>query len=898
MIKRILGIGLCWCIPFLTVHAQQNTTLSHRFQQASLAEALSFIELHFDRQFIYDPTLINKVKIGKLTFQEATLDEVLSRLLPAAQLTYKPMDERYILIKPQTDGTPSFEESIEETVEDLPTICGQLIDFESGSPLSFASIYLKGSQRGTLTDETGNFELKGPFQQGDTIVMQYLGYAPRAIPADQLRDQPCEAQALRLQDFKIADVIVEEDAITLMEGAKDGKGAKFKPDKLDVLPGWGDNDLLRIVQLLPGVHSSDESATNIHIRGGTPDQNLILLDGIPVYHTGHFFGMFSAFNPDIVDEMEVYKGDFGARFGDRVSGVINIKSKPDNLDSTKVVAGLNLINAYTQVQAPIVPGKVAFLLAGRRSFSDLVQSATYNSLFNQLAGRGKIQDTQQDLEEEEEDVDFISSPLLNFSDINAKLQFQPFAKATGAISYYQGADRLSYGVLFDEEEFFFNSEDNIRLKNWGLSGEWRQQISSSFQVFAQAVFNEYSNAFEYRHTFERVDLDDNYDYAYFQDNTLTDLTFRLQNSWQLNATTAINFGWEYNDREVILEIRDDIGDDDLEEGGFSDEQEGKNTVFYLDFDYKLHQRLAVNLGIRSSYYSGSDQSFLEPRFSLDWKPGQENLHLKMAAGRQVQTLSQAIQNNDLGFGERIWLIADSESEIPVITGTQYSAGVWWKKNGYLIDVEWYSKRIDNLSSLNLKFDNIENPYSAGKGQMQGVDVLLRKRFNKQFDAWLAYAYGTTAYQFEGVNDLNFFPASHEQRHTITFTQLWNQGSFSFGNNLSYSSGRPFSQATEVASFQEEDEEELYYELVFGPRNAARLPRYFRWDLSGHYNFKLGKAKGRVGLSILNITNSYNVGQRRFLAVPPEDNPSNSAEVLEFDRELLGRTPNFYFKLEW
>ncbi|MEO0340387.1 MAG: TonB-dependent receptor, partial [Bacteroidota bacterium] len=691
MIRTLLGIGLAICIPFLSVQAQQNTTLSHRFQQTSLAEALSFIEQHFDRQFIYDPTLINRVKIGKLTFQDASIDEVLSRLLPAAQLEYKPMDERYILIKSITGEPPSFEQPSEQAIDKGSTICGQLVDAESGLPLSFATVYLKNSKRGTLTDEAGNFELKGRIQQGDTIVMQYLGYAPKLINTTQLIDQPCQTQALQLQDFKIADVIVEEDAITLMEGAEDGKGAKFRPGKLDVLPGWGDNDLLRIVQLLPGVHSSDESATNIHIRGGTPDQNLILLDGIPVYHTGHFFGMFSAFNPDIVDEMEVFKGDFGARYGDRVSGVINIRSKPDNLDSTNIVAGLNLINAYAQIQAPIVPGKVALLVAARRSFSDLVQSATYNNLFNQLAGRGKIQDNQQaQEEEEEEDIDFILSPLLNFSDINAKLQFQPFAQGGGAISYYQGADRLSYGVLFDEEAFYFNSDDNIRLKNWGLSGEWTQQIGKSYELFAQAVVNEYSNAYEYRHTFERVNLDEDYDYVYFQDNTLVDLTFRLQNSWQLNQRLALNFGWEYNDREVVLDIRDDVGDDDVEEEPFTDVQEGKNTVFYLDFDYKLPNSLAINLGIRSSYYSGTEQSFLEPRFSLDWQPSSENLHLKMSAGRQVQTLSQAIQNNDLGFGERIWLIADGESDIPVITGTQFSGGAWWKKNGYLIDIEWYS----------------------------------------------------------------------------------------------------------------------------------------------------------------------------------------------------------------
>ena len=185
--------------------------------------------------------------------------------------------------------------------------------------------------------------------------------------------------------------------------------------------------------------------------------------------------------------------------------------------------------------------------------------------------------------------------------------------------------------------------------------------------------------------------------------------------------------------------------------------------------------------------------------------------------------------------------------------------------------------------------------------MKGLDVMVRKRFGPHLDSWITYAYGSVEYQFDQLNDFQAFPADHEQLHTFTWTQLANLGKWSVSGNLTYGSGRPFTEAQGILAIPRPNPNATPdYEIDFGPRNEARLPDYFRMDLSAHYNFTLqNRISGRFGLSILNITNQFNVGQRRYIALPPSTASGRSeAEVFQYDRELLGRTPNIFLKLTW
>ena len=637
--------------------------------------------------------------------------------------------------------------------------------------------------------------------------------------------------------------MVKDRAIALLRSAQNGNGVSFRPDQMATLPGWGDNDIFRMIQLMPGVHSTDESAANLNIRGGSPDQNLILWDGIPMYHTGHFFGMFSAFNPYAVSEIDVYRSGYGARFGGRVSGLVDIRAKPEELDSLEAGFGLNLINFHSYLKAPLFKGKAALLLAYRRSYTDIIQSQTYQNIFQQIAGRGKIEEHQRTAEEEQ--IDLQIAPQLHFSDLNIKLVIQPSHKSTGSISFYKGSDNLNYNLGFDDFGFFINSNDRVDLDNWGLSNFWEQKWGRKFSTSANLLFTRFNN--DYR-TFITFDKEKEYQAQLQQTNLIRENSFRIDNQWQFHPKHALNFGYHSSG----LKVHYNWQFESVEENIFhSDQKDLKSATqtFYVDYDLHLKDRFSLDFGFRYNYFSGTEEEFWEPRITLDYKPFKKGPHFKAALGRYVQFVSQMVRYNDLGLGEQFWIMANQDYGIPVITSDQLSLGLWAERKGWLFDLEFYVKQVDNLTTLNLRFDEeSENPYTRDTSSIGGMDLLLKKKW-KHFSSWFSYTLGSVEYQFSQINRNEPFPASHDQLHTINWTNILTFRKWECSLSWIYGSGRPYTGIKGIEAIPVQDGEKPFYKVINGDRNQLRLPPYHRMDVSANYNFYgARKLKGKFGLS--------------------------------------------------
>ena len=384
-----------------------------------LTLALEEVARQFEVSFAYDATSLEGLRSPHIKASPTNLRNTLDALLAPHRLTYEIVDGQYVMIK--TLSTP--------LTQLKPLLCGRVKSAETGKALPAATIGFAGSGRGIYAEKDGSFQLYQLPTGIDSLTIRFLGYQKITIPITDLTGQPCRDLYLHPAQILIPDVLVEKPAIRLLRSASAGDGWQFRPDRMPVLPGWGDNDPLRMAQLLPGIHTTDESAANLHIRGGTPDQNLVLWENIPIYHTGHFFGLFSAFDPFAAASIDVYKGGYGTRYGGRVSGVIDIRSKPISIDSFAAGLSTNLINLQGYLRAPIEAGKSAIWISGRRSFTDIVQSKTYQNLFNQVASQSRINENAEEFNHEE--LEILLDPQFHFDDLN--FQMGRPAQRTGPI---------------------------------------------------------------------------------------------------------------------------------------------------------------------------------------------------------------------------------------------------------------------------------------------------------------------------------------------------------------------------------------------------------------------------------------------------------------------------------
>ncbi|MBK9014130.1 MAG: carboxypeptidase-like regulatory domain-containing protein [Saprospiraceae bacterium] len=345
-IRYWLTVFLLFCLGF--ANAQQTSpTLSANFRNTDLRSAITFFEKNYAVSFSYDDEAIEGVQVTA-SFRNFALPDAMKRLLKGTGLVFEIVDNQYVLIK-KLDATP--QNSQFPIPSSQLALCGTIFDSETGQPLPGATAYIKNTPVGTTTEADGKFKLEGDFSKDDSLIISYLGYKQQVHLVRPLLVKPCQDYRLQLEALTIPDVLIRDFATDMIKLADEG-GFHFDKQKMPTLPGWGEPDVLRSLQLLPGISAADESGSRLNVRGGTPDQNLILLDGIPIYHTGHFFGLYDAFNPFIVDGVDVWRGNFGAEYGGRNSSVIDIKARPGYGSKTKWGIGMNLLSLQGYVETP------------------------------------------------------------------------------------------------------------------------------------------------------------------------------------------------------------------------------------------------------------------------------------------------------------------------------------------------------------------------------------------------------------------------------------------------------------------------------------------------------------------------------------------------------------------
>lgn len=663
---------------------------------------------------------------------------------------------------------------------------------------------------------------------------------------------------------------LEEVVVTnyLTKGISKTNNGTIKADTkaFQILPGLIEPDVLQIVQNLPGIISTDERISNINVRGGTNDQNLILYEGIRMYQTGHFFGLISVFNPYLSDDVTVSKNGTSARFGNAVSSTIAIQNTDELDQKTSIGVGGNLLSVDGFAKIPL-SDKMELQLAARRSFTDLVVSKTYDAYFDRIFIDSELNssnsNTQLALEER-----FL------FYDFNAKFLYDIDNSSKLRINVVNMYNDLDYNQVFTTtNNNFQETQSELSQVSYGASASYSKMLKNEINLSAQIYYSNYDLDSKNNNITDSQILN--------QENKVEDYGLRLDVSKVLSPSLKINLGYQFN--EVGVTNSENVINPNFT--SLTKEIMRTSALFGEVVRYSQSRNTYLRLGARISYFGKLQELIIEPRFAFNQKIS-DYFRLEILGELKNQSITQIIdlQQDFLGIEKRRWQLANGNN-IPLIKSQQVSAGISYNQNKLLVSLEGYYKNVSNITAQSQGFQNqFQFRNDIGSYTVKGIDFLINKRIN-DFSTWLSYTFSKNDYHFENLNDGNSFPNTLDLRQVANASLTYSKLNFKVGFGINWHSGRPY-----TAPLTLQDNSNSFIE--YNTPNSSRLPEYFRTDISAIYNFIISKKiKAEVGAAVWNIFNQTNI-INRYYSLDSDDS------IIEIDNRSLKFTPNFSFRINF
>ena len=730
------------------------------------------------------------------------------------------------------------------------TLSGYIRDAASGEELISASI-VNESRQGTVTNIYGFYSLTLPAGEY-SFTISYIGYETMTkkinLNASQtvnfeLKEATNELQEVQVTAKKLDENLNRAEMSTTQLTAK----------QIKTIPQFlGEFDVIRSITLLPGVTTVGEGASGFNVRGGKTDQNLILLDEAPVYNSSHIFGFFSVFNGDAVRDLKLYKGGIPAPFGGRLSSVLDVRQKEGNTKEYGGTVGLGLLSSRVMFEGPIVQDKASFMIAGRRSYQDVLLKASPN--------------------------DDINNIIANFYDLNAKVNYKFSDKSRLFLSAYYGKDAFGVPGLV-----------KFNWGNLGLTGRWNYLINDKLFLNVSTIYSDYDYAIGFDFPQAKID-----NIAYIKNQTN-----KIAFSWFPNASHQVNYGAEATvyDFEPFSTTFDYI-DSNLTDINIELQNEyAVEPAFYIEDNWKVNNRLTIRGGVRyssfynfgardvinytptangtvrndlivdtTSYASGeliegyNGLQGIEPRLGINFKTT-ENSAIKASYNRTRQY---------------IHLISNTTSSLPIDTwrpagrfikpGTADQVALGWNRNlangEWQLSIETYYKTLRDLVDFKngaqpTGVDNIEVDLMTGRGRSYGLEMQLDKKIGA-LTGWIAYTYSRSELQVdlgatpeEWINLGQWYRAAQDKPHDIAIVAAYAwKPNISFSGSFIYQTGKPYTYPEARSEF-----EGIIYPFALS-RNNSRTPAYHRLDLSMDVKIPNKKNRDWEGSWNFGVYNAY------------------------------------------
>ena len=835
------------------------------FQQANFIDVLQTLENETAFTFNYDPQLLlDYTFTGTLNLDDTS--SFLHFLFMDTPFAYEKVGETILISLPP---------------KQIIRICGHVTDQDSGQPLPYANVFAQGTSLGTQTNLNGQFEFELSAHKNQEISISYVGYALQSISAQEWLQSGCQSIKLQINEALLSNVIIVHDY--LLDGVTEGEAYGSIHMDYHQLDNWQTNiehDLLKTVQFIPGVNSFDESATNLSIRGSSADQNLLVWEGAKLYDAGHLFGMISAINPFVIDQMKVFKGVFEPKYENVIGGVIDMSLSNEVTNKLHGGLGTTLTEAHGYLGVPLIKDRLSLLVSGRHTVNPLIPSPTLVSYSAKVFQGTKV------VEDEEQ-----SDQVLQYHDWNAKLLFKPTKHSLFQASYFNSTNGFNYFTQFSEEDLYTN--DEVSTQNQATSLSYTLNLNEKWEAQLRYTRSSYENdyAFLIGEWIADIDL-----FTNEVTNSIVDESLAIDHQISFGDQVNMDIGYEYNHKAVNFAIAEyspyeqDYAENNANEGHFH------NAYASLHYQYRKFQ---LNGGVKLINWSEfSDWSF-SPRVSLQ-QAINPYLKLKCSAGILQQYVSQLKEfgDNQLGVNNQVWVLNQIEEEEHVAQRAQKMAGgLLFQKGGILIDMEGYFHQVDGLHTLSpIIGTNPETDFfSIGSSTTAGLDLLCKKRWDN-YHIWINYTLSKTAFHFPEVEETPF-PATHDQRHVLRLLASWKHMDWNFSLSYQYKSALPFSQPSAILSFEEEAD--TFYEIAFESLNNARLNHYNRFDLGVSYRRKIPKLGGQLeaAFSIINLFDQDNLFERNFYLTEDEES-HDEPEIFEVEKYMLGFTPQLLVRMKW
>ncbi|MCA0270440.1 MAG: TonB-dependent receptor [Bacteroidetes bacterium] len=720
------------------------------------------------------------------------------------------------------------------------TISGFVEDAQSRERLIAATVFDAGRSIGTVTNRYGFFSLTLPAPGESALVLRLIDYAPDTLRLVVRRDTSLVLH-LRPDDVQADELTVEGERDRIEQTTRMSV-SEIPVDQIERLPMLlGEPDVLKALQLLPGVQEGTEGTSGLYVRGGGADQNLILLDGVPVYNASHLFGFFSVFAPDAVQRVELTKGGFPARYGGRLSSVIDVAMREGNRERFAGAGSVGLISSHLTVEGPLAQGRASFLVTGRRTYVDLI-------------ARPFIP--------EDERFGY------RFYDLNAKVNATLTPNDRVYLSVYAGDDRFAAA---SEDTDRGTKERTDGAFGWGnVTGALRLNHVFSPRLFANLTATLSRYGFDVDMREETRTATETEGYAMRYRSSIRDLGVRVDFDYVPSPLHYVRAGMSITQHHFSPgAFSGDLDNADPSTRALSQpDATGLDLTVYAEDDFHLLRVLTVNVGVHASAYRTYRQAFasVEPRLAARLLVTND-MALKASFVTMTQYL-HLLTNVGIGLPTDLWVPATEG--VPPQRAWQAALGLARTWGPFEVSVEGYVKQLRNLvqygegAGFFLPGSDWQNEVvTGGEGCAYGVETFVQRKAGRT-TGWLGYTLAWADRRFDDVNRGERFPYRYDRRHDLSAVMMHTvsrrldvSATWVYGTGIAATVARATYYLPNAAispSAYGFDGTATYY----GPTNGYRMPAYHRLDLGAQWYFRRGRRERVLNLSIYNAYNRKNV----------------------------------------
>ncbi len=843
-------IKSCWLFVFMIltliqVTAQTVKKIKVNALKSSLSQVLLDLKENYGIQFAFDDDMLSKYIVSvNRTFQ--TEEEALAYLLEDLPFELQKSGEVFLII-PVTTDTIAIQPV--ETIR----ITGQVLEALTFKPLPFS--YVSINNKYIQTDQQGNFNFIASADTSFDLRISHLGYYIYDTTITQSINNRflLDPQVEQIGEVQVRGNVVEQSTLI---GDKPGM-MKINHRIAPVLPGHGDNSIFNLLRLMPGILAAGEQSTDLLIWGCYESQSKIQFDGFTVFGLKNFNDNISVVNPFMVKNIEVMKGGYDARYGDRVGGIVDIAGKNGTMLKPSFTFNINISTMNSLLEIP-VSKKSSFLAAYRQTYYQLY-NPTDLQLFRNDDRANKVQDAASGSA-----IDFLVTPDYIFRDANLKYVYRGDKGSRFSVSLYGGGDNFDYQME--------GSLLNLNLLR--SETERNSQLGSSVQ-FSQLWKNGNSTSFTANYSvFERQAEEQNE--TENQRNGNKKIT---KNILSKNNVDEINAGAEHvfsflNGHKLLAGAGIINNSVQLSRNSFAEQIINLNTISPRIYSY-VHDVLPVvswfefKTGLRAIWSTQIKKVYVEPRISASFQIS-PRIKLNGAWGLYNQFMSKtSIVDSLLNFAY-FWTNSNGEN-IPVLNAQHTVGGLSYYKNGFDFSIEVYHKITDGLTRFYNGSKRFPQGFFTGDAKTTGMDVFAKKEYKQQV-VWISYTLSNTQEYFPFYGAGNYKPAPQNQKHEIKAARIFNIKSFYISANYVYGSG------FERYDFEREEKQNLAKE-------------YNRLDAALVYKFRPGKIKAELGLSVLNVLNNENIKYSNLRKTTVDD-----ISLVGIYTEAVPFTPALFFNI--